>query len=101
LIVKFAEAPRQIHRRGNSYNGVECAKTTRLPFGHPEAFIEAFANVYLSATRAIADERVGKYDPSHNYDFPTVADGVMGMAFIEAAVKSSRNNGAWTKPGLG
>ena len=48
LTLKFADAPRQIHRRGNSYNGTECAANTRLPFGHPEAFIEAFANVYLS-----------------------------------------------------
>ena len=41
LTMKFADAPRQIHRRGNSYNGTECAANTRLPFGHPEAFIEA------------------------------------------------------------
>jgi predicted dehydrogenase len=97
LIVKFAEAPRQIHRRGNSYNGVECARATRLPFGHPEAFIEAFANIYRSAAQAIADERLGKYELSRDYDFPTVTDGVAGMAFIEAAVKSSRNNAVWTK----
>ena len=54
LIVKFADAPRQVWRRGNSYNGPEASKTTRLPFGHPEAFIEAFANIYLAAAEAIA-----------------------------------------------
>jgi predicted dehydrogenase len=97
LVLKFAEAPRQIHRRGNSYNGVECARSTRLPFGHPEAFIEAFANIYLAAAAAVCDERAGKFDPTHNYDFPTVADGVVGMAFIEAAVRSSKSNAAWTK----
>ena len=97
LTMKFADAPRQIHRRGNSYNGTECAANTRLPFGHPEAFIEAFANVYLAAAEAIADEVSGTFPRSAGYDFPTVDDGVTGMAFIEAAVKSSHNNSAWTK----
>jgi len=97
LTVKYAEQPRQIHRRGNVYNGEVCGKYTRLPFGHPEAFIEAFANVYLGAAEAIADEVNGTYSGSEGYDFPTVADGVEGMAFIEAAVNSSKNNAAWTK----
>lgn len=97
LIVKYPDAPRQIHRRGNSYNGEACAANTRLPFGHPEAFIEAFANVYLAAAEAIADEVNGAYPRTEGYDFPTVDDGVEGMAFIEAAVKSSQNNSAWTK----
>lgn len=101
LTVKFADAPRQIHRRGNSYNGTECAANTRLPFGHPEAFIEAFANVYLAAAEAIADEVNGDFPREAGYDFPTVEDGVEGMAFIEAAVKSSENNSAWTKLDLG
>ena len=100
LILKFAEAPRQIHRRGNSYNGEVCTKNTRLPFGHPEAFIEAFANVYLSAADAIADEVAGNFPRQGGYDFPTVEDGVKGMAFIEAAVRSSQNNAAWTKLGV-
>ena len=73
------------------------AANTRLPFGHPEAFIEAFANVYLGAADAIADEVEGNYKGAANYDFPTVDDGVEGMAFIEAAVASSKNNSAWNK----
>ncbi|MDG1875362.1 MAG: Gfo/Idh/MocA family oxidoreductase [Mariniblastus sp.] len=97
LIIKFAEAPRQIHRRGNVYNGEACKKFTRLPFGHPEAFIEAFANVYIGVTEAIEDEIQGNYQGADGYDFPTVNDGVEGMAFIEAAVKSSKNNAGWTK----
>ena len=96
LTVKFVDAPRQIHRRGNSYNGDACTAYTRLPFGHPEAFIEAFANVYLAAAEAIADAVAGNEAPVGGYDFPTVQDGVEGMAFIEAAVKSSKNNAAWT-----
>ncbi|MFD2257022.1 Gfo/Idh/MocA family protein [Luteolibacter algae] len=96
LIVKYAEKPREIWRRGNSYNGEAAAKYTRLPFGHPEAFIEAFANIYLAASEAISDSIAGNFKGNEAYDFPTVKDGVEGMAFIEAAVKSSQNNGAWT-----
>ena len=95
LIVKFANAPRQVWRRGNSYNGPEAAKFTRLPFGHPEAFIEAFANVYLAAAEAISDSIAGIYPRAEGYDFPSVDDGVEGMAFIEAAVASSKANAAW------
>jgi predicted dehydrogenase len=95
LIVKFAGAPRQVWRRGNSYNGPAAAKNTRLPFGHPEAFIEAFANVYLAAAEAISDHLAGTYPRAEGYDFPTVDDGVEGMAFIEAAVASSKENAAW------
>ena len=95
LVVKFLDAPRQVWRRGNSYNGPEASKFTRLPFGHPEAFIEAFANVYLAAAEAISDAISGTYPRAEGYDFPTVDDGVEGMAFIEAAVASSKANGAW------
>lgn len=96
LIVKYADAPRQIHRRGNSYNGAQASKYTRLPFGHPEAFIEAFANVYLAVGEAITDAIKGNYPRAEGYDFPTVDDGVEGMAFIAAAVASSNANAAWT-----
>jgi predicted dehydrogenase len=97
LTVKFAEKPREIWRRGNSYNGKDAQKYTRLPFGHPEAFIEAFANIYLAATEAISDAIEGNFKGNEAYDYPNVGDGVRGMAFIEGAVKSSENNGAWTK----
>jgi predicted dehydrogenase len=97
LIVKFADKPRETWRRGNSYNGADAVKYTRLPFGHPEAFIEAFANVYKAASEAIIDSIEGNFKGNEAYDYPTVQDGVDGMAFIEAAVKSSENNGAWTK----
>ncbi|MGE9267623.1 MAG: Gfo/Idh/MocA family protein [Verrucomicrobiales bacterium] len=96
LIVKYLDKAREIHRRGNSYNGETCAANTRLPFGHPEAFIEAFANVYLAAAEAIADEVQGQFPRVEGYDFPSVADGVEGMRFIQAAVTSSQNNSAWT-----
>jgi predicted dehydrogenase len=69
---------------------------SRLPFGHPEAFIEAFANVYLAAADAIEDNVCGR-KPKKGYDFPNVADGVKGMAFVATAVKSSKSKSKWTK----
>ncbi len=96
LVVKFADKPREIWRRGNHYNGPEAVKNTRLPSGHPEGFIEAFANIYLAAVEAISDHIEGNYPHPEGYDFPTVDDGLKGMAFIEAAVASSKENAAWT-----
>jgi len=86
--------PARILRRGNAYVSPVAKKFTRLPFGHPEAFIEAFANVYLEAAAAIRAEIEGKRG---TFDFPTVDDGVAGMAFIETAVKSAASGAKWTK----
>jgi predicted dehydrogenase len=96
LVVKFQDAPRKTYRRGNSYVSDAAKKFTRLPFGHPEAFIEAFANIYLEAARAIEAEVMGQPSPK-GLDFPTVDDGVEGMAFIATAVRSAKEGGAWTK----
>jgi predicted dehydrogenase len=96
LIVKFPDAPRKIYRRGNSYVSDVAKRFTRLPFGHPEAFIEAFANIYLEAARAIEAVKQGKSTPS-DIDYPTVEDGVLGMAFIATAVASAKNGSTWTK----
>lgn len=100
LIVKYANEPRKIYRRGNDYLGAAAKANTRTPFAHPEGFIEAFANVYLAAAQAIADRIDGKPAPAEGYDFPTVDDGVAGVAFIEACVDSSKNNAAWTRLNL-
>src|ERR1700720_3827618 len=96
LIVKYPDAPRRIVRRGNSYISDVAKKFTRLPFGHPEAFIEAFANVYLEAARAIEAVKEGKPIPP-DIDYPTVEDGVLGMAFIATAVASANSGSTWTK----
>jgi predicted dehydrogenase len=87
--------PARILRRGNGYVSDAAKKFTRLPFGHPEAFIEAFANIYLEAVAAIRASLDGK--KNGGFDFPTVDDGVEGMAFIETAVKSAASNSKWTK----
>ena len=91
--VPKGEAARPL-RRGNNYVSDVAKKFTRLPFGHPEAFIEAFANIYLEAVAAIRASIAGKKGV---FDHPTVDDGVEGMAFIETCVKSAASNGRWTK----
>jgi predicted dehydrogenase len=96
LTVKYPDAPRKIYRRGNSYVSDIAKRFTRLPFGHPEAFIEAFANIYLEAARAIEAVKEGKSIPA-DVDYPTVEDGVLGMAFIATAVASAKNGSTWTK----
>jgi predicted dehydrogenase len=65
-------------------------RATRLPTGAPEGYIEGFANIYREATRAICAEVNGEGTPQ-DLDFPTVEDGVKGMAFITAAVQSTKN----------
>ena len=97
LIVKFANAPRKTYRRGNDYLGASAQENSRTPFAHPEGFIEAFANVYLAAAKAISDQIDGTPAPDEGYDFPTVDDGVAGVAFIAACVESSQKNASWTK----
>ncbi|MDG2401327.1 MAG: Gfo/Idh/MocA family oxidoreductase [Akkermansiaceae bacterium] len=97
LIVKFANAPRKTYRRGNDYLGSAAQENSRTPFAHPEGFIEAFANVYLAAAKAISDQIDGTPPPEGGYDFPTVDDGVAGVAFIAACVESSQKNATWTK----
>jgi predicted dehydrogenase len=96
LVMKFPDRPRQIWRRGNSYIGATAKKFTRIPFGHPEGYLEAFGNVYLEAFRAISAEVEGKPMPE-GLDFPTIEDGVIGMTFIETVLKSARGKAKWVK----
>jgi predicted dehydrogenase len=67
----------------------------RLPSGHPEAFLEAFANIYTAAYADIIARAAGKKIDASRTLYPNVADGVDGMNFITQCVASSRQNGAW------
>jgi predicted dehydrogenase len=96
LLVKFPDQPKQTWRRGNGYVGDTAKKFTRIPAGHPEGYLEAFANIYQEAFRAIRAEVAGKKMPS-DLDFPTIDDGVEGMAFIDTVVKSSARGAKWLK----
>jgi len=90
LRMKFPDAPEQILKRGSAYLGAAAAKASRLPGGHPEAFIEAFANVYSNAIRCIAARSAGAAPDALDNDFPTVQDGARGIHFIHTAVKSHK-----------
>ncbi len=95
LIVKYPDRPTEIWGRGNGYLTSATAKSaTRIPAGHPEGYLEAFGNIYRETFRAIRAEVAGKAQPK-DLDFPTIADGVEGMAFIETVVKSSRAGARW------
>ncbi|MEO6608039.1 MAG: Gfo/Idh/MocA family oxidoreductase, partial [Aestuariivirga sp.] len=82
--------------RGGAGAGPEAARMTRVPPGHPEGYLEGFANIYSEVAQAIKAQRSGKKPPK-DVMFPGIEDGVAGMAFIEACVKSSSKNGKWTK----
>ncbi|MGO8799812.1 MAG: Gfo/Idh/MocA family protein [Roseiarcus sp.] len=86
----------RIVTRGGPDSGTAAARVTRIPPGHPEGYLEAFANIYGEIAAAIRAARDGKKPPA-GVHFPTVDDGVKGLAFIEAAVKSSKANGKWVK----
>ena len=85
---------RRLITRGGAGAGNAAARVTRVPPGHPEGYLEGFANIYAEAARAIIAAREGNR-PDPDVTFPTVQDGVKGMAFIEACVKSSARNAAW------
>ncbi len=99
LLLKWLDQPMQVYRTANGYLGKNAAAATRTPPAHPEGYLEAFANIYknfASAVRArVEKKKLAKDDPA--LDFPKIEDGVRGMAFIEAVVKSSKANAAWTK----
>lgn len=97
LYVYKPNAPVSIYRRGHAYLSEAAQLATRLPTGHPEAFIEAFANIYLNATETIRAQESGNSPGEFALDFPTVDDGVRGMAFIETVIKSSKSMEKWTK----
>lgn len=84
--------------RGGAGLSDAAARMTRIPAGHPEGFLEAFANLYAEAAAAIRAHRRGEPLPE-GVIFPTLADGVEGVAFVEACVRSARRNSAWVRLG--
>ncbi len=94
LSVRHPDRPEQVYKRGNDYLCEAAAHATRLPSGHPEAFIEAFANIYVSAARTIAAKISGEKVNELDTDFPSVVDGARGVNFINKAIESGKNK-AW------
>jgi predicted dehydrogenase len=92
----LGEAPRLIRRAGNGAMPVAAA-ASRIPAGHPEGYLEAFAQLYTDIAELITARMEGREPSEFARLVPMVADGVRGVRFIEAAVKSSQANAAWTE----
>lgn len=93
-VYKYGE-PRQTLTRANGYLSEAAGKCTRVPTGHPEGYLEAFATIYNGVTSAIRAHIDGKPLSIDQYEFPTVQDGRRGMQFIAAAVQSCQNGSSW------
>jgi predicted dehydrogenase len=85
--------------RGGAGSGDSAARTTRIPAGHPEGYLEGFANIYAEVARAIVARRQGTaLDPA--VTFPGVKEGLEGVAFVDGCIRSSARNAAWVKLNL-
>jgi predicted dehydrogenase len=97
LKVRWLDKPMEIIRTGADNVYKEVGVHTRLPAGHPEGYIEAFANIYRNVAKCIQAELAGQaVDPDYQ-DFPGIDDGVRGMYFLDAVVRSSRSTEKWVK----
>lgn len=88
--------PKRLITRGGAGSGKAAARVTRVPPGHPEGYLEGFATLYTEAAAAILAARSNR-KVAKEVQFPGIDDGLAGMAFIEACVKSSKANGRWVK----
>ena len=97
MIVRRNGQPHQLYTRDPNAGFMNASgkAACRLPSGHPEAFFEAFANIYASAFDAMIERSQGKSIETRDTIYPNVHDGVEGMLFIQQCVASSQQNGAW------
>jgi predicted dehydrogenase len=95
LLHRTATGPARELRRGNEYLSASAQKASRIPPGHPEGYLEAFANVYLGVFEAIRAHQAGRELGPLEGQFPTVEDGARGVRFIERVVESSASAEKW------
>jgi predicted dehydrogenase len=95
LILRPADGPHQILSRGSGWLSPAARRTSRLWPGHPEGYLEAFANIYSDIADAVLARRDGVAADPLAYLFPTVEDGVLGVKFVDAAVESHQRDGRW------
>jgi predicted dehydrogenase len=91
----LGQRPQRITRGGNG-SGAAAAHATRIPSGHPEGYLEGFAQLYRDVAEQLTARREGRTPDPLACTVPTVEDGARGMKFIEAVVESSRSDGRWT-----
>src|SRR5579859_172939 len=97
LVLKWLDKPKEIMRAGWPYLSDDAKAYIRTPAGHPEGYLEAFANIYRSFTNALHDYKPGMKIDADKYDFPDVHHGVRGMIFVETVVKSITSAEKWIK----
>lgn len=95
LKVKWLDAPTQLYRAGQGYLTSVAQFNARTPAGHPEGYLEAFANIYRNFALTLKAKQEGKTPTPEMLDFPGVEDGVRGMAFIENVVASGLSDQKW------
>lgn len=99
LLVKWLDAPTQILRAGGNY-GDRLSKyaihNSRTPGGHPEGYLEAFANIYRNFALTLSAKIDGTTPTPEMLDFPNTNDGLRGMAFIDNVVASGASDQKWT-----
>ncbi len=95
LLVKWLNAPTQIYRTGQAYLGNFAKHNARTPGGHPEGYLEAFANIYRNFALTLSSKISGEKPTEEMLDFPTAEDGVRGMAFIDNVVASAQSEQKW------
>jgi predicted dehydrogenase len=94
LLVKWLDAPTQVYRTGNGYLSPIAQFNTRTPGGHPEGYLEAFGNIYRNFVLALS-AKLNNETPDPLIDYPSVEDGVRGMAFIDNVVASAQSDQKW------
>ena len=97
LKVTKIDKPEELRRAGNPYLSDIAKYNTRLPSGHPEGLIEAFANIYRNVATSIQHRLKGEEVPEFAKDYPTVYDGLRGMQFIDKLIESNESELKWTK----
>jgi len=95
LLVKWYDQPTQIYRAGNGYLDEVAKRNCRTPGGHPEGYLEAFANIYRNFAFALDAMLSGKELILNEFDFPTVNDGLRGMTFIQNVIASGKSDQKW------
>ncbi|MGH2552253.1 MAG: Gfo/Idh/MocA family oxidoreductase, partial [Chitinophagaceae bacterium] len=95
LLVKWLDKPTEIWRAGTNYLSSFAKHNSRTPAGHPEGYIEAFANHYLNFALCMKAQMSGVKPKAEWLDFPGIEDGVRGMMFIEKVIESSRSDKKW------
>lgn len=96
LIVRYPDKPSEIWRTGGGYNSSFATYNTRTPAGHPEGYLEAFANLYRNFAQTLKARYKGEEPTAEQLDYPGIQEGVRGMAFIENVIASGKSKQKWT-----